>query len=152
MLNDPDRSPPVPQVSTSIPSGGVIFLTFRRMSRAKPVISSTLSPFIRSPVRKAAIWAGVARPDMMLRIMSSDSSMERSFPEITRSIPSFIFIPFSRPDMTLRIMSSASSLLRSLPETTASIPSLIFIPDSRPETKLYISVRPWGVRMDSGWN
>jgi hypothetical protein len=36
-----------------------------RITRAAPVISSTLSPFMRKAVRKAATWSGVASPVMI---------------------------------------------------------------------------------------
>jgi hypothetical protein len=54
-LNERERSPPVPQVSTTIPAGAVNFVTFRRMARANPAISSTVSPLSRKPVMNAEI-------------------------------------------------------------------------------------------------
>src|ERR1700694_2925786 len=43
------------------------------MTCAKPISSSTVSPFIRRAVRKAAIWALVAPPDMMASIAAAAS-------------------------------------------------------------------------------
>ena len=94
-------SPPVPQVSTSSPFGAAIFVTLRRIARANPVISSTVSPLRRSPVRNAEICAGVASPSMIRRIISSASFCERLLPEITWSIPSLTRIPDSSPVMKL---------------------------------------------------
>ncbi len=42
-----------------------------------PVISSTVSPFMRRATRKAPTWAGVASPDMMSRMTAAASSSER---------------------------------------------------------------------------
>ena len=83
-LKVPDASPPVPHVSISISRSvpvcasmsapRVFTLTaFWRMTCAKPISSSTVSPFIRSAVRKAAIWALVAPPDMMASIAAAAS-------------------------------------------------------------------------------
>ena len=83
-LKVPDASPPVPQVSISMSrsvpvcasmSAPRVFTltTFWRMTCAKPISSSTVSPFIRRAVRKAAIWALVAPPDMMASIAAAAS-------------------------------------------------------------------------------
>ena len=48
------------------------------MTWAKPISSSTVSPFMRSAVRKAAIWALVAAPDMMASIAAAASRRVRS--------------------------------------------------------------------------
>ena len=66
-------SPPVPQVSTTTDERASIRVAFCRMIRAAPVTSSTVSPFIRSAVMKAAIWAGVASPSM-ISVMTAPSS------------------------------------------------------------------------------
>jgi hypothetical protein len=49
---------------------------FSRITRTEPATSSTVSPFIRSAVRYAAIWAGVAAPSMISRITPSASASE----------------------------------------------------------------------------
>jgi hypothetical protein len=56
------------------------------MTRAAPVISSTVSPFILSAVMKDAIWAGVAPPDITWSITSIISASERSCLSTTREI------------------------------------------------------------------
>ena len=88
-LKVPAASPPVPQVSISISrsvpvraatsSPRVRTLTaFCRITWAKPISSSTVSPFMRSPVRNAAIWASVAAPDMIASIAAAASMRVRS--------------------------------------------------------------------------
>ena len=61
MLKLPEPSPPVPQVSTTSPSTDT-WRDFSRITRAIPVISSTVSPLIRSAVKKDPTWADVASP------------------------------------------------------------------------------------------
>ena len=59
-------SPPVPTTSMirSMP-GTTMRTTFSRRARTKPVISSGVSPFMRSAVNSAAIWeSGTPSPDM----------------------------------------------------------------------------------------
>ena len=88
-LKVPAASPPVPHVSISMSrsvpvsaatsSGRVrIFTTFARITWAKPISSSTVSPFIRSAVRKAAICALVEAPDMIASIAAAASIRVRS--------------------------------------------------------------------------
>src|ERR1700675_3885129 len=48
------------------------------MTWAKPMSSSTVSPFMRSAVRNAAIWALVAAPDMIASIAADASMRVRS--------------------------------------------------------------------------
>src|SRR2546425_444175 len=88
-LKVPVASPPVPQVSISIsrsvpvrpatssPRVGMR-TTFWRITCAKPISSSTISPFIRSAVRNAAICAWVAAPDMIASIAAAASMRVRS--------------------------------------------------------------------------
>ena len=88
-LKVPAASPPVPQVSISMSrsvpvsaatsSGRVRMRTaFWRITCAKPISSSTVSPFMRSAVRNAAIWAFVAAPDMIASIAAAASMRVRS--------------------------------------------------------------------------
>src|SRR5215470_2394753 len=88
-LNVPEASPPVPHVSTSIsrsvPVSAAVssarvwtLATFERITCAKPINSSTVSPFIRSAVRNAAICASVAVPDMIASIAPAASMRVRS--------------------------------------------------------------------------
>ena len=61
----PELSPPVPTVSMA-PGGESMLTALERITRAAPVISSTVSPRTRSAIRKPPIWDGVALPDMMM--------------------------------------------------------------------------------------
>ena len=83
-LKVPAASPPVPHVSMSMSrsvpvspatsSGRVRMRTaFARITWAKPISSSTVSPFILSAVRKAAICALVEVPDMMASMAAAAS-------------------------------------------------------------------------------
>src|SRR5207247_2067485 len=89
MLNVPEASPPVPQVSTSISRSVPVSpatssarvrtrATLPRMTWAKPISSSTVSPFMRNAVRNAAICALVATPDMIASIAADASMRVRS--------------------------------------------------------------------------
>ena len=53
MLKVPVQSPPVPTVSTQPATRGVIRLAAASRERTPPVISSTVSPLTRRPIRKA---------------------------------------------------------------------------------------------------
>src|SRR2546425_5659951 len=88
-LKVPVASPPVPQVSISISRSVPVRpatssprvrmrTTFWRITCAKPISSSTISPFIRSAVRNAAICAWVAAPDMIASIAAAASMRVRS--------------------------------------------------------------------------
>src|SRR5256885_594329 len=61
MLKVARPSPPVPHVSSKAPSTWIGVATARAV-RAKPVSSSTVSPFMRRATTKPAIWEGVASP------------------------------------------------------------------------------------------
>ena len=80
MLIVPDRSPPVPHVSTT---GLGVLTGFANASieRAQPSISSTVSPFVRRAIKKPPIWPGVASPDMIACIAVAASSAERCWCE-----------------------------------------------------------------------
>ena len=60
------------------------------MTSAKPISSSTVSPFIRSPVRNAATWAWVATPDMIASIAAAASRRVRSRRSTSARIASMI--------------------------------------------------------------
>ncbi len=79
MLKVASPSPPVPQVSSSAPSTS-IGVAIARAVRAKPVISSAVSPLIRSATTKPAIWEGVASPRMMTSNADAASFSVRSWP------------------------------------------------------------------------
>jgi len=74
------RSPPVPHVSTDRPfTCGLMRMACSRITCARAVISSTVSPFILRAARKAPIWAGVASPVIISRMVFCACSDERSF-------------------------------------------------------------------------
>ena len=59
-----------------------------RIVRASPAISWTVSPFVRSAIRKAAVCASEASPSMISRSTRAASSAHRSSPPARRSIAS----------------------------------------------------------------
>jgi hypothetical protein len=60
------------------------------MTLAKPAISSTVSPFMRSAVMKAATWAGVASPIIISSIADAACSNVSERPLTTVSMASLI--------------------------------------------------------------
>src|SRR5215211_3163610 len=76
-LKVPARSPPVPQVSSSGP-GTSRGAAAASMALTRPVISVAVSPLMRRPVAKAAIWAGVASPASTEPMAAPASSSLRS--------------------------------------------------------------------------
>ena len=82
-------SPPVPTISSTSPLW-VSLVQCSRITMAQAVISSMLSPFIRMAVRKAAIWALVARPVMISSITLRAVSRDRSCPVISWAMASLI--------------------------------------------------------------
>ncbi len=93
-------SPPVPQVSTMIEERASILVAFLRMMRAAPVTSSTVSPFIRRAVMKAAICAGVAFPPITSSMACIISASFRSSWLTALAMASLIMVipPFSLLD------------------------------------------------------
>ena len=88
-LNVPVPSPPVPTMSIT----SVSCFTWRALlliTSAQAVISSIVSPFIRSAVRNDAICACVAVPVIISSITCFDSSYVRSLPDTTFKIASLI--------------------------------------------------------------
>ena len=75
----PIRSPPVPTMSSTSEETGSGTAASRIASR-KPTISSIVSPFARSPIRKPASCASVASPRITWRIAQVDSYTLRSRP------------------------------------------------------------------------
>src|SRR5919204_653579 len=73
-------SPPVPAVSTRSSRRGRTGRACSRIASAQPAISSAVSPFARSAIKKPAIWAGVASPLMIEPMTARASSRERSRP------------------------------------------------------------------------
>src|SRR5262245_34993009 len=70
------------------------------MTCAKPISSSTVSPFIRSAVRNAAICASVAVPDMMASIAPAASMRVRSR-RSTRTLVASVMIGLVIADSSL---------------------------------------------------
>src|SRR5262245_35865793 len=92
ILKVPFWSPPVPQVSRTVLDWTLTRRAFSRITHAAPVISSTVSPFILSAVRKDATCKGVASPVMISFITVMVSSSERLTLLTSFSIASRIFI------------------------------------------------------------
>ena len=86
MLNVSQPSPPVPQVSSRVwPARPASMGTaIRRMARAKPTSSSTVSPFILRAIRKAAICAWLASPRRIICMAASASAAGRFCPATRR--------------------------------------------------------------------
>src|SRR5262245_52760008 len=84
------------------------------MTCAKPISSSTVSPFIRSAVKNAAICASVAVPDMMASIAPAASMRVRSR-RSTRTLVASVMIGLviadpALPESTEYRISAASGL------------------------------------------
>src|SRR3954447_11315084 len=77
--------PPVPAVSTRSGRPSSTRSARSRIVAARPATSSTVSPFVRSAIRKPAVCASVTRPSMISRSTAAASSDERSCPDATRS-------------------------------------------------------------------
>ena len=80
------RPPPVPAVSTSSSRAVVTGAASARIVRARPAISSTVSPFVRSPISRPAICASEASPAMITSSTAAASSALRCWPDATLSI------------------------------------------------------------------
>src|SRR5262249_38357370 len=82
MLTVPDRSPPVPHVSTTGPpgpsSGMSTVWANCSIVRASAASSADVSPLARSATAKPAIWASVASPARIVAMACSASSGGRS--------------------------------------------------------------------------
>ena len=75
----PNRSPPVPTMSSAMGSTGSATACSSTASR-KPTISSTVSPLTRSITRNAASWASVTAPVMTCSMHHAASDTLRSSP------------------------------------------------------------------------
>src|SRR4051794_12134529 len=82
------RPPPVPAVSSRSSRATVTPIARSRIVRARPTSASTVSPFVRSAIRKAADCASEASPSMIWRSTAAASAADRSSPEATRSMAS----------------------------------------------------------------
>lgn len=82
MFTEPERSPPVPTMSTARPSTSTRRACLS-IASARPAISAGVSPLARSATAKAAICDGVAAPDMIWSIAHAVSAAARFSPEIS---------------------------------------------------------------------
>src|SRR5579859_1618669 len=72
------------------PGGAWMVWALARMTVAAAAISSTVSPRMRSPIRKAPIWAGVAWPSMIRSKAASASARASGAPLARRASTGFI--------------------------------------------------------------
>src|SRR5438132_2352361 len=77
-----DRSPPVPQVSSSGPSTSTRS-AYRSIVRTRAAISAGVSPLARRAMANPAIWAGVARPSRIVARAPPASPAVSSSPRIS---------------------------------------------------------------------
>ena len=89
MLKVPSPSPPVPTTSRRSPETG-IGVAWARAVLAMPVISSTVSPFMRRATMKPAIWEGVASPAMIVSMAAPASCSVRDWPRTSFPMASII--------------------------------------------------------------
>jgi hypothetical protein len=80
------RPPPVPAVSTRSLRAQGTAAAIARIVAASPASSSTVSPFVRSAMRKPAICVSETSPDMISARTAEVSSWGRSLPDATASI------------------------------------------------------------------
>src|SRR4051812_38891650 len=80
------RPPPVPAVSMRSSRSAWTGVANARIVRARPTISSTVSPFVRSAMSTAAVCTSDALPDMISASTADISSADRSRPEARRSM------------------------------------------------------------------
>src|SRR5919205_3443609 len=80
------RPPPVPAVSTRSSRAQGTGVASARIVPARPASSSTVSPFVRSAIRKPAICASVASPRMISASTAPACSRARSRPDARASM------------------------------------------------------------------
>src|SRR3954470_6212574 len=80
------RPPPVPAVSTRSWRSHGTGVARARIVLARPASSSTVSPFVRRAMRKAAICASDAFPAMISASTADASSWARSWPDASASM------------------------------------------------------------------
>src|SRR3954447_21084909 len=79
------RPPPVPAVSSRSSRPASTGAASSRMVRARPATSSTVSPFVRSPIRKPAISVSSTSPDMIRARTSAAWSADSDCPDAIAS-------------------------------------------------------------------
>ena len=82
------RPPPVPAVSSRSGRRALTDSARARIVRARPAISSTVSPLVRRAIRNPAISVSAALPDMISPSTAPASSALRSWREASRSMAS----------------------------------------------------------------
>src|SRR5579875_2173724 len=98
MLKLREPSPPVPTTSSSEPGSGTsIGVARARAARARPAISSALSPLTRRAMIRPAIWLGVASPRMISSMACAASSSVSPSPRASLARNSIIASPPVRP-------------------------------------------------------
>src|SRR3954447_25121356 len=80
------RPPPVPAVSSRSSRSQRTGVASSRIVRARPSISSSVSPFVRSAIRKPAISTSPTSPAMIRRSTAAAPSADRSSPDASASI------------------------------------------------------------------
>ena len=78
--------PPVPAVSTSESTPASTGVASSRIVRARPSTSSTVSPFVRSAIRKAPVSTSEARPSITSRKTAEAWSALRCCPDARSSM------------------------------------------------------------------
>ena len=107
--------PPVPAVSSRSVRSASTGTASSRIVRARPVSSSTVSPFARSATRKAAVWASPTSPAMISASTSCACSALRSVPEATASMAR-VRTSFGISDRFARRAASPSAALQEVGE------------------------------------
>ena len=117
-----------------------------RIARAKPTISSTVSPFMRMPVISALICDGVASPSMIWFMTMYASSSVSDAPVATRPIAAAAVATSAAPALARAAPPAAA--------TIAGVPDAPLASGTSPATsrKFASSLVPSGVRTLSGWN
>src|SRR5579875_216005 len=82
------RPPPVPAVSSRCSARTSTLAAKSRIVRASPATSSTVSPFVRRAIRKAAISTSEALPSMISASTAAARSWPRSWRRASRSTAS----------------------------------------------------------------
>src|SRR3954470_1898235 len=80
------RPPPVPAVSSRSSRSQRTGVASSRIVRARPASSSSVSPFVRSAIRNAAISTSPTSPAMIRRRTAAAPSADRSCPDARASI------------------------------------------------------------------
>ncbi len=135
------RPPPVPAVSSRSARAVTTGVASSRIVRASPATSSTVSPFVRSAIRNAAVSTSEALPVMTSPSTAAVSSCERSRREARASIAAV---------RTALGMARAKEGTGSAGATCSS--ARRERRRAQPRRKFASSSLPASVSTDSGWN